>query len=60
MRITKKELEEFKQIYLEEFGIKLGDLEATKKALNLLTGIEMISDKPRVRSNPISRIDRDE
>ena len=42
MRITKEELEEFKQIYFEEFGVLLNDLEAMKKALNLLSGIEMI------------------
>jgi len=42
MRITKQELEEFKQIYFERFGIKLSDLEAMKKAINVLNGVEMI------------------
>lgn len=42
MRITKQELEDFKQIYFEEFGVKLSDLEATKKAINVLNGVEMI------------------
>ena len=42
MRIKPEELKEFKQIYFEEFGIWLDDLEATRKSLNLLSGIEMI------------------
>ena len=35
MRVTIKELKEYKQIYLDEFGVKLNNLEVTKKALNL-------------------------
>ncbi len=42
MRITPNELKEFKQIYFKEFGVWLEDSEAMEKALNLLTGIEMV------------------
>ena len=56
MRITKEELEEFKQIYLDEFGNKLDDLEATQKALNVLKGVEMIS---KFNHRPVSGIDNE-
>lgn len=56
MRLTREELEEFKQIYREEFGEKLEDLEATNKALNLLKGVEMILE---FNQNPISHIDKE-
>lgn len=55
MRIKKEELVEFKQIYFEEFGEKLNDLEATKKAINLLKGVEMILE---FNQSPISGIDK--
>jgi hypothetical protein len=55
-RITKQELEEFKQIYLTEFGVKLSDIEATKKALNILKGVEMIS---KFNHRPVSGIDNE-
>ena len=40
--INPKDIEEFKQIYFEEFGVILSDLEATKKAINVLNGVELI------------------
>ena len=55
MRITNSELKEFKQIYLEEFGIKLSDYEATEKALNILSGVEMILG---FNQNTVSHIDK--
>ena len=42
MRITISELEEFKEIFFEEFGVKLNDLEAMKKAINVLNGVKLI------------------
>ena len=57
MRITKEELNEFKRIYLEEFGVKLSNLEATEKALNVLKGVEMIL---KFNQNPISHLDKKE
>lgn len=55
MRITKQELEEFKQMYFKEFGVKLNDLEATKKAINLLSGIKLILDSS---THPVKGIDK--
>ncbi len=55
MRIKKNELKEFKQIYYEEYGVKPTDLGATKKALNVLKGVEMILE---FNQNPISGIDK--
>ncbi len=34
--ITKQALEEFKALYLEYYGVKLTDADATEKACNLL------------------------
>lgn len=55
MRITASELKEFKQIYFEEFGIVLNDLEATKKAINVLNGVELILESS---THPVNGIDK--
>jgi len=55
MRITMQELEEFKEIYFKEFGIKLNDLEATKKAINVLNGVELILESSTHSVNGIDK-----
>ena len=55
MRITKKELEEFKNIYEDEFGIKLENREAMEKALNVLNGVELILKFERRSVNGIDK-----
>lgn len=55
MRINKKELEEFKQIYFEEFCLKLNNIEATKKAINILNGVELIL---KSSTHPANGIDK--
>ncbi len=55
MRLTKTELEEFKQIYFEELGVKLSDLKATKKAINVLNGVELIL---KSSTHPVRGIDK--
>ena len=55
MRITASELDEFKQIYFEEFGVKLDNLEATEKAINVLNGVELILESS---THPVNGIDK--
>ena len=55
MRITNSELEEFKQIYKDEFGIKLENREAMEKALNVLNGVELILKFERRSVNGIDK-----
>ncbi len=60
MRITATELEEFKKIYYEEFHIKLSDLEAMKKAINVLNGVELILESSTRPVNGIDKVDTSE
>lgn len=42
MRLSNKAINDFKKIYLEEFGIKLTDDETNQKGLRLLNFIKLI------------------
>lgn len=42
MKVSKKALKEFKQIYFQEYGVKLKNKEALDKAIRLLVIVKAI------------------
>ncbi len=40
-------IEEFKQIYKEEFGVELSQAEATEKAINLFNLMKLLLEKKK-------------
>jgi hypothetical protein len=58
LRITPEELEEFKAIYQDEYGISLSDLDATQSATNILNGVKLVlTGSTATQQSPISGID---
>lgn len=54
LSITASELEEFKNIYFEEFGEVLSNLEATQKATNVINGVKLVLGGS---TRPVSGVD---
>lgn len=48
MELNKNSINEFKQIYLDEYGIKLSDEEAKQKSQNFLSLLQLIT-----QNNPL-------
>lgn len=44
-KLLKQAVEEFRQIYLEEYGIELSHKEASYKALSMLQLFQVLTDK---------------
>lgn len=51
MILPKKAIEEFKQLYFEDYGVMLSDLEATEKAYHLFNGLKTIITKDTLDRN---------
>jgi hypothetical protein len=56
--LPKEAINQFKKIYLKEFGVSLSDQEATQKAYDLINLFRVVT-KPSVRTNPLRGIDKE-